>query len=698
MFPKPSPQARFLVALAAFTAAASAQAPHRHDPAHNHEDEVIPLDEVIVSAPMERPLYQQAQAASIMAAQALNLANDASLGQTLSRVPGVSSTYFGPAASRPVIRGLEGDRVRVLQNGLNTIDASSASPDHGVSFDVSNMKSIEVVRGPATLLYGSNAIGGVVNAIDGRIVDEKLEAGTIRGAMGGRFSSVDNGYQSNFMLEGGLGQGIAFHIEGFTRAAEDFRVPGELRSKAFQTANPLPADTLEARKVAPNTYLRAEGLTGGLSYVWDEGFIGFSWSEYHSRYGSPAERDVFIDMNQTRMDVRGAFYHLLPKLKELSYRFAWSDYEHAEFENGQDNTVFKNDGYDLRIEAKHEKIAGLEGVVGIQSDRTNMMISGAEAFMPPSSTQANSMFFFEELSAAEKLRFQFGGRYDSIVVSSVNSDVFGPAIQRHFDNLSGSAGAVFMPTDSYSAAATLTYSQRAPTAQELFANGVHAATGTFEQGNSNLRPEVSLGVDLSLRKRTGWVTGSLSGYYTRYDGFIGLLPTGGTVTTADGDVFNAFTYRSIDAEFVGGELETQFHLLHPVEGTEADKPRTNLHWEVRADAVRARNAETGASLPRIPPFHLTNALVFQRGGFTTRLEGIYAAAQDRVAANELRTDSYFLVNASINYQFKVARTTCDFFIKGMNLTNEEAREHTSFLKNTLPLPGRGLVVGFRTSF
>ena len=407
----------------AATSLLCAQTPHRHDPSHNHEEEVIPLDEVIVSAPLDRPLYQQAQAASIMASQALTLGQEASLGQTLSRVPGVSSSFFGQAASRPVIRGLDGDRIRVLQNGLNTIDASSASPDHGVSFDVSNLKSLEVVRGPATLLYGSNAIGGVVNAIDGRIVDEKLDAGTIRGSLGSRFSSVDQGYASNFMLEGGLGQGLAFHIEGFTRAAEDFRVPGDLRSQAFQANNPLPPGTPEPSKIAQNSYLRAEGLSGGLSYVWDEGFVGFSWTEYHSRYGSPVDPAVFIDMNQTRLDVRGAFYNLLPKIKELSYRFAWSDYEHTEFEDGEDNTVFKNDGYDFRLEAKHEKVAGLEGVIGFQSDRSSFLLAGSEAFMAPSVTQSHSLFIFEELNPIEKLRFQIGGRYDNINVRSVDNPV-----------------------------------------------------------------------------------------------------------------------------------------------------------------------------------------------------------------------------------------------------------------------------------
>jgi iron complex outermembrane receptor protein len=190
-----------LLALA-FGPVSNSLAQQRHDPAHHHEEEVITLDEIVISAPLDRPLHQQAQAASIMTAEQLNLALEPSLGQTLARMPGVSSSFFGPAASRPIIRGLEGDRVRILQNGLNTTDVSAASFDHALSFDPSNLKSVEVIRGPATLLYGSGAIGGIVNAIDGRIVDKKLD-GTIRGSMGGRFSSVDQGYQTNMMLEGG---------------------------------------------------------------------------------------------------------------------------------------------------------------------------------------------------------------------------------------------------------------------------------------------------------------------------------------------------------------------------------------------------------------------------------------------------------------------------------------------------------------
>ncbi len=651
------------------------------------------MDEMVITAPLDRPLFKQAQSASILSGQNLTLAIEPSLGETLSRMPGVSSSYFGPAASRPIIRGLDGDRVRVLQNGLNTIDASATSPDHAVSFDTSNLKSIEVVRGPATLLYGSNAIGGVVNAIDGRIVDEKIDD-TIHGALNSRYTSVDNGYMTSLMVEGGH-NGLAFHVEAFTRAAEDFRIPGNARTPAEQAANPLPPGDPETSKIVPNSNLRSEGATGGLSYIWEEGFIGFAWTDFHTNYGSPAEPNIVIDMHQQRLDVRGAFYKPLPRIKEISYRFAYSTYEHTEFDSGLPSTLFENTGYDGRVEVKHEKIAGMEGVVGYQSGRSEFSSAGSEAFLPPTITQSNSVFLYEDITRGP-LSFQFGARYDHTSVESLASAAFGPALARTFDNFSGSVGVVFTPNDEYSVAFTINHAERAPTYQELFANGTHAATGAFEIGDPTLNPEKSLGFDLNVRKRIGWVTGSISGYYNRYSNFIGQFPTG-VVRVVGGENYNEMIYQATNAEFIGSELEATFHLLHPITADPSEH-QNNLHWQVRADVVRARDTRTGLSLPRIPPFHLTNTLSFEHGAFGARLEGIYTAPQSQLTMNESRTDSYFLVNLTLTYRIKQGPTTLDLFIKGTNLTNEEAREHTSLLKERIPLPGRGLVAGIKLTF
>ncbi|MFC5453563.1 TonB-dependent receptor [Prosthecobacter fluviatilis] len=655
--------------------------------------EDIPLDEMVITAPLDRPLFQQAQAASILNGQNLTLALEPTLGQTLARMPGVSSSYFGPASSRPIIRGLDGDRVRILQNGLNTIDASATSVDHAVSFDTSNLKSVEVVRGPATLMYGSNAIGGVVNSIDGRIVDEKLD-GTIRGALNERFTSVDNGYLSSAMIEGGY-KGLAFHVEAFTRAAEDFRIPGNARTTAEQTTNPLPPGETETRKIIPNSNLRSEGITSGLSYVWDKGFFGFAWTEFHTNYGSPAEEHVVIDMHQQRLDVRGAFYKPFKLIKEINYKIATSRYQHTEFDSGTPSTLFKNNGYDARVEVKHEKIAGMEGVVGYQSDRSEFSTSGDEAFLPPTITQADAVFLYEDIKRGP-VSFQFGGRYDHISVESLNSAAFGPALARTFDNLSSSVGIVFTPNDEYAVAFTINRAERAPTYQELFANGTHAATGAFEIGDPNLQQEKSLGFDLNLRKRVGWVTGSVGGYYNRYTNFIGQFPTG-VVHVVGGESYNELVYQATNAEFIGSELEATFHLLHPITSDPAAN-QNNLHLQLRADVVRARDTKTGQSLPRIPPFHLSSTLMMEHGPFGARLEGIYAAPQSQLAMNESRTDSYFLVNLTLTYRIVQGPATMDFYVKGMNLTNEDAREHTSVLKNRVPLPGRGIVAGLKLTF
>ncbi|WP_395742995.1 TonB-dependent receptor [Prosthecobacter sp.] len=650
----------------------------------------IPMEEMVITAPAAPKLDQ---APSVLSGQNLTLAIEPSLGQTLARMPGVSSSYFGPAASRPILRGLDGDRVRILQNGLNTIDASATSPDHAVSFDTSNLKSVEVVRGPATLLYGPNAIGGVVNSLDGRIVEEKLD-GTIRGALNDRYTSVDNGYLTSAMIEGGY-KGLAFHVEAFTRAAEDFRIPGNARTTAEQTRNPLPPGDKEVSKVMPNSNLRSEGVTSGLSYIWDKGFFGFAWTEFHTNYGSPAEPNVVIDMHQQRLDVRGAFYKPLKLIKEISYKLAASRYQHTEFDSGTPSTLFKNNGYDARVEAKHEKIAGTEGVVGYQSNRSEFSTSGDEAFLPPTISQADAIFLYEDL-ARGPVSFQFGGRYDHISVESLSSAAFGPGLARRFDNLSGSVGVVFTPNDEYAVAFTINHAERAPTYQELFANGTHAATGAFEIGNSSLQQEKSLGFDLNVRKRTGWVTGSVSGYYNRYSNFIGQFPTG-IVHVVNGESYNELLYQATNAEFIGSELETTFHLLHPLT-TDTSTPQNNVHLQFRADVVRARDTRTGLSLPRIPPFHLSSTLSLERGPFGARLEGIYAAPQSQLATNETRTNSYFLVNLTLTYRIVQGPRTLDLYVKGMNLTNEDAREHTSVLKDRVPLPGRGLVAGLKLTF
>jgi iron complex outermembrane receptor protein len=282
------------------------------------------LDAVIVTAtPLGRTLFEQAQPVSTLKGDRLTLALQPTLGETLSGVPGVSSTYFGPAASRPIIRGLDADRIRVLQDGSNTLDASATSVDHAVTFDPVSIQSVEIVRGPATLLYGPNAIGGVVNVLDNRIPDERI-AVPVRGSVEGKYGSANLERGGAFTLEGGLG-GFAWHLEGYKRATDELHIPGFARSDRLRRLDPLPAGEAEAGDVLPNSDLRTEGLSGGASYIWDKGYFGLAYSGFHTNYGTVAEREATIDMEQRRWDFRGAFFAPFAHVKAIKYSVGISD-------------------------------------------------------------------------------------------------------------------------------------------------------------------------------------------------------------------------------------------------------------------------------------------------------------------------------------------------------------------------------------
>ncbi|RYD36896.1 MAG: TonB-dependent receptor [Verrucomicrobiaceae bacterium] len=648
------------------------------------------LGEITVSASrLGADVSDLAQPVTVLEGRELLLNLEATLGETLAKQPGVRSTYFGPASSRPVIRGLDGDRIRVLQNGLNTIDASATSFDHAVSFDPVSVSKIEVVRGPATVLFGPNAIGGVVNVTDNRIPSERIGE-WVRGSVGTRASSADNGIASDFELEGGAG-GFAWHLEGYKRNIEELEIPGYARSKRFREANPGAPENDERDRLE-NSWFNTEGFSAGTSYVWDGGYFGLAYSGFDTDYGSPAEKEVSIDLRQRRWDFHGAFYEPFRGFREIKYRFATSDYEHTEFEGPDPGTTFTNDGYDGRVELSHEKWGPLQGTFGYQTQRSDFEAVGDEKFLPQVLTKSHSAFIFEEMELSDGWRLEGGLRFDHTSAAASEDVDFGPDRERKFDTLSGSLGVVFTPNDDYTIALSSSWTERAPTYQELYAGGPHVATGAFEVGDDGLDTEKSLGFDLSFRKVTGQVTGAVTVFYNRFNDYIGLFPTGGV--SVDG--LPIFAYQSTDAEFFGAELEATYHLLGPVVAGEVAEDHLDL--ELRADYVQANDRKTGDPLPRISPFHASAALDYKMGAFGARLESVFSAHQAETADNELPTDSYVMFNAAISYTITSGPVTTDLYIKGVNLTDEEAREHTSFLKESVPLSGRGVVAGVKVNF
>ena len=673
---------------------------------------------IVSTTPLGGDLFEQTQSVTVLTGEELELRLEPTIGETLNREAGISSTGFAPGASRPVIRGLGEDRIRVLQNGVTTIDASTISPDHAVTVEPLTIKTIDVVRGPATLLYGPNTVGGVVNVIDNRVPTEAL-ARPLMGKVDGRYGTVDNQRAGAGLVEFQLGR-IVVHLDGYKRETDDIDIPGFARSERLRRMQPLPPGEEEPRGTLPNSFSDTEGGAAGTSYVWDSGYVGASYSVFDTNYGTVAEPEVTIGMEQRRWDVRGAFNKPFAPVKAINYKWSHAEYTHTEFEGPEVGTVFDVEGYDGRVELLHEKMGLFEGGIGYQTQQTDFSAIGAEAFLPPVEFETHAAFIFEEI-ALEKVRFQFGGRYDHQTNDRSNTEMFGPALSRDFNAFSGSAGIVYTPVDPYVIAFSVAYTQRPPTYIELFANGPHLATGSFEVGDPTLSKEDSLAFDLSLRKTSGRITGSISLFYNRFSDFITAEPTGEfSEPEEEGEEgLPIFVFRAADAHFFGGELAATVHITEhprdePVEPTMAQTTDAkgnkgvitetvhnphSLHLDLKADYVYAQNDETDRSLPRITPFRASAALVYGwHDRFSARLEGQYAHSQDRTAEFELPTDSYFLLNASMSYRVPVKSAEFEVYIKGTNLTDEEARLHTSFLKDIAPLAGRGALIGVRMTF
>ena len=658
------------------------------------------LDEMVITAsPFDLTLFQQVQPATILKDQNLLLKLQPTLGEALNNEPGVSSTWFGPGASRPIIRGLGDDRVRILQNGVSVLDVSNVSPDHAVASDPLSIRTVEVVRGPATLFYGPNTIGGVINVIDDRIAQERFDGPYPKGKFQSSVGSADDLFSQSGAITWGSGP-IVFHLDGFNSATNDLDIPGFARSAGLRETDlmiPEPRDTL------PNSATETKGAGLGGSYITKGGFLGFSYSGVDSHYGTVAEPDVTIDLQQRRWDMRGATYAPQSWIAEINYKLGYSDYGHTEFEGGEVGTVFQIEGYDGRVELLQQKTDLLEGAVGFESQGSKFTALGEEAFLPTVETKVNSMFVFEEIPL-DQLRLQFGARYDRQTNDSEVNATFGPGLSREFNAFSTSAGIVWNPTDDYAIALSFAYTQRPPSYVELFADGPHIATGTFERGDPNLGTEDSFSIDLSLRKRTGRVTGSISGFYYHFNDFISLQPSG--LIDPDGSL-PIYDYRQIGATFFGGEIETTFHLLETVQATpksDSTPPPAvparveSLELILGVDYVYAEDRNSGEPIPRIAPLRTRVALEYSIGKFDARLECLFAAAQHRHAEYELPTDGYILLNNSICYNLPIGGLATTIFLKGVNLTNQEARQSSSFLKDIAPMPGRGVVLGLRAEF
>jgi iron complex outermembrane receptor protein len=627
---------------------------------------------VVTGAPYVVSLDSTTTSVDVVKREDLDAAAPGGLGDVLAGLPGVRSSFFGPGASRPVIRGLTGPRVLVLTNGVGMIDASSLSPDHQVATDPQEAERIEVLRGPSALAYGGSAIGGVVNIIDDRIPSTVADG--FHGRLLGEGSSVDDGHMASGAVKLGAGNWV-FSLDGLRKEGDDYEIPVPQISQRLAAAEGLPAPDRDGTRVV-NSALELSAYGGGVSYVGGQGYGGLSIKRTETTYGTVAEEDVTIGLRQTRVDAHGALDLDLGPFEKVKFAAGWADYKHTEFEGDEVGTTFLSKGYEARLELVQPDRGGWQGAVGFQGLHRDFDAIGEEALIPATKISEAGVFALQRLDK-DSWGVEGGVRLDTRKLDSLVGE-------RDFTNVSASVGAFARPAAGWFLGASASRSSRAPTEEELFALGPHPATAQYEVGDSGLGKEVSYSLDLTAHYGDGPWDLDLHGFLVKYDGFIDLTPSGAEDAESG---FPVFAFVQTGAKFYGMELEASYRLWRDGE--------RSFQLESAADFVHGET-DFGPAV-RVPPWSVTGRAVFNGGWWSGKLEIRQVGDQDRVAAFELPTDGYRTLNASLEFT-PFENRDIRIFIDGRNLNDVEAREHASFLKDVAPLPGRNIRIGAGVKF
>lgn len=645
------------------------------------------LGTVTISAtPLNESPTDLAQPAAVLDAEDLDRHLGQTLGETLGNQPGISASGFGLGASRPIIRGLGGPRLRVLDGGIGSGDVADLSPDHAVGAEPLFSNRIEILKGPATLLYGNGAIGGIVNVVNDRIPTRlydtpeaelvyRYDSATQERSGGGRFA----GSAGNFSL----------HLDGAKRGTSDYEIPG------FGAVDPEPG---ARRGVLANSDTDTETLNGGVSYFGDFGYVGVGVGHLASDYGVPGseEGDVRIDLAQTRFDFETVLDAPLAGLEQIKLRAGYIDYRHFEIEpGGEIGTRFRNNEFEGRVEAVHAPIAGWRGAFGVQGRTRDFEAVGEEALTPPVVQTAVGAFWLEEREW-EDWHLDLGLRFDNTQYDAA------PGLRdRNLDTYSAAAGLRWAFLPGYYTSLNLGRAQRAPNIDELYNDGPHAATRTFEIGSPALGTESANTVDVTLGKNQGRWTWKANGFVyliddfvfgenldTNGDGQADFVDEEGTVDPA-GEL-QLIRFSQSDATFYGAEFETGYKLLE-------NREWGALSARLFLDFVRAE-LQNGNPVPRLPPLRYGGGLEYRRGNWRGNLDVVRAENRDETAPLETATGGYTLLKLSAGYTLDLKPARIGIDIYGRNLLDEEIRLSTSFLKDVAPQPGRSVGVGLRVQF
>jgi iron complex outermembrane receptor protein len=612
--------------------------------------------------------------AKVLAGDELRDKVGSSLGETLQNELGVSASAFGAGASRPIIRGMEGSRVKMLENGMATSDVSGLSNDHAVASEGAVARQIEILRGPAALLYGSGAIGGLVNVVNERI-PTTLEP-RLTGQVESRLSTVDNGKDMSGTLDGSVGK-IGLHLDGNLRNTDDFQIP-DLR---------VVNDPTSRMNRLPNSDTKERNIGIGGSYIDDWGYAGLSASHLTNLYGIPTDKGSHIDQRQNRYDFDSVVKNPLAGFESARVKAGYTDYHHAELDDGVPATLFSNKSFESRVELTHQPITslGLHGTFGVQTENTHFSALSAEGgpdTVPVTHSTTQAAFLVEEWSQGP-LRWNAGLRYENVDRKPVGNR------ERSFDLGSGSIGALWPFTKGYSFGATVSYAQRAPATEELYSGGPHDATLTFDVGDPDLRKEISRNIELSLQKTSGLLRWRVNAYRNNVNNFI----------------YGHITDASFDADGnPGGEFRQRLfqQAKAHIQGAEAELTwnQIGMGWNGRVFADTSRGyLDDAGNLPLQPADRVGAAIGYRQPHWRAGLDWTHARGQDRLASFEASTTpSYNQVNANLSYTQKLEHVDLTYFVTAKNLLNEDIRLATSLLKDIAPLPGRNITFGVRAKF
>ena len=679
----------------------------------------VHLEEIVVSSGSAALTRSElANPVGVLTGYDLSESSSLSLGESLKDMPGISSSYIGPALSRPIIGGVGGSRVKILQQGVETADLSDIGADHAMNVDAFDAGRIEIIRGPSALLYGSNATGGVVNIIDGRVPNER-PAGFVEGTVMGRVGSVAHERSGGGNISGAFGN-LVWRARALVRESGDFStpefMPGEEHHEEGEPA------ALHLTSVVNSGSSLARG-SFGLSWIGRRGYIGGAVTVHNNDHGVPGHAhhgheeehgdddhgdddqgdddhgdddhseeepaegvgEVTGEMTSRTYDLEGAYRFSNSMLRGIRFRAALTNYETAEVEHVEEgeegvSTILGRDQLEGRLEVDHVLTSNMVGVAGIQIANSDMTIEGTEAFLPDALSTGIGVFALERVNL-NALRFEFSGRMQWQSHDPRESGM----TERSFTALSLSGGVNYERSEDVRFSLSWARASKMPDVTELYAQGLHTSTRAVELGNENLEVETTNGLTIASHIQRDPLTASISAYTNNANNFIYLAPT-----EREEEGNPVYQMNQAEARISGVEVDARLELLHG--------QRSHLVLRLWGDYVRGRLVENEQDLPRMPPLRVGAGLRYVLGGFGIDFSVKHVADQEQVFPGETETHGYTMVNATARYRLVVGSTVQHISLQGSNLTNVLAREHTSFVKGLVPLPGRDLRLSYTFVF